>query len=184
VAANAAGDDAGLGLTVVDRADTDLLYRLEPRPAHADVVAVPLARDGGTIATTLGGTALRALVDGRADTLWSVTVPRGQTPALTIDLGAVHDVAGVRCRTPLERAAGVQWSRVELSEDGTRFTTAPAGFEPDSLAALYDAPDTVRFWEARFPPRRARWVRLSNADLAFWGGEWTIGDLDVLAPSP
>jgi hypothetical protein len=184
VAAAAAGDDADARLAIVERAGTDLLYRVDPRPEPAAVATLPLARDGWTIATTLGGTALRALVDGRADTLWSVTVPRGQTPALTIDLGAVHDVAGVRCRTPLERAAGVQWSRVELSEDGTRFTTAPAGFEPDSLAALYDAPDTVRFWEARFPPRRARWVRLSNTDLAFWGGEWTIGDLDVLAPAP
>ena len=183
VAANAAGDDAAAGLVVVERAATDLLYRVEPRPEPAPIAVVALPRDGWTIATPQGRTALRALIDGHADTLWSVTVARGETPSLTIDLGAVHDVAGVRCRTPLEQSAGVQWSRVELSEDGTHFATAPAGFEPDSLAALYAAPDTVRYWEARFPPRRARWVRLTNADLAFWSGEWVIGELDVLVPA-
>ncbi len=184
VAAAAAHNDPAAGLTLAGRDGNDLLYRVEPRPDPAPISLVPLPRDGWTLAASTGDGPLRALVDGHDDTLWSVTVPRGETPSLTIDLGAAYDVAGVRCRTPLDRAAGVQWSRVELSEDGTTFTTAPAGFEPDSLRALYDAPDTVRFWEARFPPRRARWVRLSNADLAFWSGEWVIGELDVLVPSP
>jgi hypothetical protein len=183
VAAAAAADDSEAGLTLVERAGTDLLYRVDERPQSPTIPAVPLPRDGWTIASSASGTRLRALIDGKPDTLWSVDVARGQTPSLTIDLGAAHDVAGIRCTVPLDRAAGVQWSRVELSDDGTHYATAPAGFEPDSLAALYDAPDTVRWWDARFPPRRARWVRLTNADLAFWTGEWTIGELDVLAPS-
>jgi hypothetical protein len=183
VAAATAHDDEAAGLTIVQRAGTDLLYRVDPRPEPAAPPTAPLPREGWAITTPPGGTDARALVDGNADTLWSVTVPRFQTPSLTIDLGAVREVAGVRCRTPLDRAAGVQWSRIELSVDGTHFTTAPAGFEPDSLAALYAAPDAVRDWEARFAPRPARWVRLRNEDLAFWSGEWTIGELDVLTPA-
>ncbi len=73
---------------------------------------------------------------------------------------------------------------LELSADGTHFTLAPVGFEPDSLRTLYDAPEQVHDWEARFPPQRARCVKLSNPDLAFWGGEWVIGELDVLEPEP
>jgi hypothetical protein len=95
----------------------------------------------------------------------------------------VRSLAGIRITTPLEHAPGVQWSRVQLSNDGTTFSLAPAGFEPDSLTTLYEAPQRVRYWELRFPPREARWIRLSNGELAFWGGDWTIAELEILEPS-
>jgi hypothetical protein len=178
-------DDPDAGLAIVERDAGDLLYRVDPRPEPPEPPATALPRDGWTITASSGGSPTRALVDGNADTLWTITVPYGvtATPTLTIDLGAEYDVVGVRCRAPVERASGVAWSRVELSEDGTSFTPVPTGFEPDSLAALYEAPATVHSWEARFPPRRARWVRLTNGDLAFWGGEWVIGELEVLVPA-
>jgi hypothetical protein len=141
-----------------------------------------LPHERWTATATVEATTLAAATDGDPATLWEAAIARGKVPALTIDLGEVRQVAGVRCAVPLERAAGVQWSRVELSEDGAHFTRAPAGFEPESLTALYDAPMTVGTWEARFAPRPARWIKLSNEELAFWSGEWVIGELDVLVP--
>jgi hypothetical protein len=41
----------------------------------------------------------------------------------------------------------------------------------------------VHAWDARFPAVPARFVRLVNAELAFWSGEWVIGELDVLVPA-
>ena len=171
------------GLTIVERADADVVYRLEPiAPPPAPEPVVALAHDGWAVSATVAAATLGVATDGDPATLWEAPVARGHPPSLTIDLGAVRPVAGVRCTTPLERAAGVQWSRVELSTDGTRFALAPAGFEPESLAALYDAPKSVRAWEARFPAWPARFVRLTNNELAFWSGEWVIGELDVLVP--
>jgi hypothetical protein len=78
---------------------------------------------------------------------------------------------------------GVYLADVQTSLDGVTWTTTPARFEPDSLATLYQHPDEVRWWEARFPATNARYVRLVNARLAFWGGAWEIADLDVLTPT-
>jgi len=144
---------------------------------------VALPHDEWTASATIEADTLEALRDGDAATLWEAAVARGKPPTLTVDLGRVRSVAGVRCRAPLERAAGVQWSRVQTSEDGTTWSLAPAGFEPDSLEALYAAPEQVHAWEALFPPRPARFVRLLNNELAFWSGEWVIGELDVLVPA-
>ena len=117
-------------------------------------------------------------------TRWGGPVDFGTSPTLTVDLGASHAITGVRCTTPLDVAGGVHLSRIELSDDGERFTLAPAGFEPDSLSALYEAPDAVHSWEARFPTTSARFVRLAAGERSFWAGPWTIGELDVLAPAP
>jgi len=182
-AARAARPDPDLGLEIATVADTDVVYRLTPVAATAPEPVAALPRDGWTLTATVAPETLSAATDRDPDTLWVASVPQGAVPFVTIDLGAVRDVAGVRCAVPFERAAGVQWSRVELSEDGAHFTTAPAGFEPESLAALYADPARVHVWEARFPPRAVRWVRLSNRDLSFWSGEWVIGELDVLTPA-
>jgi hypothetical protein len=180
--AAAAEPDPGAGIAVALRADAYVVYRIEPRAETPLEPAIALPQRGWTASSTVANETLRAAADGDPATLWTAAVARGKPPALTIDLGTVRPVAGVRCTTPLERAAGVQWSRVELSTDGVAFTPAPAGFEPESLAALYDAPDTVRAWEARFPPQPARFVRLTNVELAFWSGDWIVGELDVLVP--
>lgn len=183
-AAAGAADDPAAGIAVLHRSGADVVFRVDAREAAPDEAVASLPRATWTATASIETETLPALADGDPDTRWTVQVPHGVVPSLTIDLGTVRPVAGIRVTTPLERAAGVQSSRVQLSDDGRDFTLAPAGFEPDSLRALYEAPATVRYWEVRFPPRAVRFVRLSNGELSFWGGEWTIGELEVLAPAP
>jgi hypothetical protein len=184
-AAAAAADRPDQGLVVTARVEREALVRVDPVPADpASVPVTTLPRDGWRMETTLDPNGLERLRDGDPTTAWGAPVAFGTSAALTIDLGATRAIAGVRCTTPLATAAGVHLSRVELSDDGARFVLAPAGFEPDSLQALYDAPESVRWWEARFPTTPARWVRLTAGERAFWAGPWTIAELDVLAPAP
>ncbi|HWP65764.1 MAG TPA: hypothetical protein VNO26_07620, partial [Candidatus Limnocylindria bacterium] len=76
---------------------------------------------------------------------------------------------------------GVYAAEVATSLDGTSWTPSDARFVPDSLATLFERPRDVRYWEARFPPRVARWVRLTNPRLRFWSGTWELAEVDVLA---
>lgn len=172
------------GLADVRQVGAALLVRVEPGPAEPAAPVAPLPRASWSAADSAGTRTLDALADGDATTRWTLAVERRTptAPHLTLDLGRSRPVAGVRVTAPLEDADATQWSRVLLSDDGVTFTLAASGFEPDSFAALYEAPARIRWWEARFPPRPARYVRLTNAELAFWGGTWTIAELDVLAP--
>jgi hypothetical protein len=106
----------------------------------------------------------------------------GALPALTIDLGTVRPLAGVRCvpLRPDPDAPGIHLARVELSSDGVRWEPAPAAFEPDSLETLFARPADVRFYEARFPARAARFVRLVNPEIAFLRGRWELAEVEVL----
>jgi hypothetical protein len=180
-----AADRPADGLVVTTRVERDALVRIDPAPATdalpARVTTMP--REGWRIATTLDAADVDRLRDGDATTHWGGPVTFGARETLTIDLGTARAVAGVRCTTPIAEAGGVHLSRIELSDDGERFALAPAGFEPDSLQALYNAPETIRFWEARFPPTPARFVRLTSGERSFWAGPWTIGELDVLVPA-
>jgi hypothetical protein len=41
----------------------------------------------------------------------------------------------------------------------------------------------VRFFEARFEPSTARFVRISNPRAGYRAPWWEIGELDLLAPA-
>src|SRR5262249_20748646 len=103
-------------------------------------------------------------------------------PQLTIDLGAVRTVAGVRCTSNADPVS-IYAAEVATSLDGVTWTPSEARFTPDSLDVLFARPAEVRFWDARFPPREARWVRLTNPRVGFWGGTWELAEIDVLAPA-
>jgi len=79
-------------------------------------------------------------------------------------------------------AASVYLALVEVSEDGRSWERVPSRFVPDSLDTLFAHPARVAYYEARFPTRRARFVRLIDPELAYWGGTWEIAELDVLTP--
>ena len=51
---------------------------------------------------------------------------------------------------------------------------------PRFLLPLIERPLALTYYEARFPTRTVRWVRLVNPELRFWGGTWEIAELDVL----
>ncbi|HWP67175.1 MAG TPA: discoidin domain-containing protein, partial [Candidatus Limnocylindria bacterium] len=73
-----------------------LVHVEEPAPAPPPA-AVPLPRSGWTVTASPGETTVPAVLDGRRRTTWSVPGAGSTAPALTIDLGAVHTVAGIRC---------------------------------------------------------------------------------------
>ena len=185
--AAAAHDDPGAGIAVAAHFDREVLYRVDPGPpAQPLPPAAPADRGSWTVTATVATDALAALRDGDPTTEWSAVVSGGvgsAPPSLTIDLGSIRTVTGLRCDTPIDAALGVYLTRISLSSDGEHFTPAPAAFEPETLEALYERPASVHLWNARFPPEPARYVRLSNGELAFWSGRWTIGELEVLVPS-
>jgi hypothetical protein len=175
---------AGLpaGAHVIARDGSAALVRIDEPPPRPSPPAVRLDRTGWTLAATGEAGALPALLDGDPRTVWSVAAPPGAVPSLTIDLGAVRTVSGVRCVADPVDASGVYLAEIATSVDGSEWIPTEARFSPDSLATLFARPADVRFWEARFAPRPARWVRLTNARLGFWGGTWRLAEVDVLAP--
>jgi len=140
-----------------------------------------LPRAGWRLSASQGGETLGALTDGDPRSAWRGQAGRDEpTPWLLVDLGAPEPVAGVRCVPLAPHAPGVYLALPEVSLDGERWEPTGAAFEPDSLDTLIERPLALTYYEARFPTRTVRWVRLVNPELRFWGGTWEIAELDVL----
>jgi hypothetical protein len=159
------------------------LVHLDEASPPAPPPATPIDRSAWMLTASAAEAILPALVDGDPTSTWQVTTVAGVVPSITIDLGAVHDVAGVRCVAGPRDGGGVYRARVETSLDGDHWMPTESRFAPDSLKTLFARPAEVRFWDARFAPRAARWVRLSNAQLAFWTGTWQLAEVNVLVPA-
>ena len=162
---------------------TDVVFAVRgpiPRAAVTDVVA-PLPRGDWKLTASSGSETLPALRDGDRRTAWRAKTVHGDPPPwVVVDLGALHAITGVRCVPLRADAPGVYLADVDLSPDAAAWTPTGARFLPDSLATLLDDPADLAYYEARFPTRAARYVRLRNPALAFWGGPWEIAELDVL----
>ena len=171
-------------LSVAGRFGGDVLFTLGEPPVLPPVAAAvhPLARAGWRLTASAGGDRLPALVDGDPRSAWAAPVDRGRTPWVLVDLGRPERVAGVRCTPTRPDALAVPLALVELSEDGEHWERVPRRFVPDSLATLIEHPARLASYEARFPTRRARYVRLVNPELVFWGGTWDMAELDVMTP--
>src|SRR6185295_4592868 len=117
--ATAAHDDPGAGIAVAARFDREVLYRVDPGPPAPPLPpAVPADRGSWTVTATVAADALAALRDGDPTTEWSALVSGGAgsaPPSLTIDLGSIRTVTGLRCDTPIDAALGVYLTRVSLS---------------------------------------------------------------------
>jgi hypothetical protein len=172
------------GARVVARDRVAALVHIDEPPPRPPPPAAPLPRADWTLVAPGTETARAALVDGDPRTTWQVTAEPGAAPSLAIDLGTVRTIDGVRCFAGPSDAAGIYSAEVATSTDGSEWTPTDARFDPDSLATLFARPADVRFWEARFAPRAARWVRLTNPRLSFWTGTWVLAEIDVLTPAP
>jgi len=171
-------------LSVAGRFGGDVLFTLGEPPVLPPVAAAvhPLARAGWRLTASAGGDRLPALVDGDPRSAWAAPGDQGRTPWMLVDLGRSEWVAGVRCAPTRPDAPAVPLARVELSEDGEHWERVPRRFVPDSLATLIEHPAQLAYYEVSFPARQARYVRLVNPELAFWGGTWDIAELDVMTP--
>src|SRR5262249_61671139 len=152
-----------------------------PVPAALDPAARPLPRQDWALTASSGGETLPALRDGDRRSAWRGAAVHGAPPPwLLVDLGALHPVGGVRCVPVRADAPGVYLADVDLSPDGATWTPTGARFLPDSLTTLLDHPADLAYYEPPFPTPAARYVRLRNPTLAFWGGPWETAELDVL----
>lgn len=165
---------------VVRREPTAALVRLADPPPVPSPLVVPLARAGRTLVASGATEALPALGDDDPATRWRVQAGAEAVPSLVIDLGAVRTVAGVRCVADPGDLAGVYLAEVATSLDGAAWTPSDARFDPDALDVLFARPADVRHWDARLAPCPARFIRLTNPALAFWGGTWSLAEIDVL----
>jgi hypothetical protein len=137
--------------------------------------------DGWTVSASHQSDLVRHAIDRDARTHWEARAGRDAAIWVQIDLGAAHDVGMV---TMLPRAfqevpPGL---RVELSPDGRDWAAALT--VPEYYGPLYwsggHPVGRVRWGrvELRFPPRRARYVRLTQlgASARF---AWTVRELFV-----
>lgn len=171
------------GLEPVARFGTDLLLRVtgSPQaPPAPGAVAYP-AKDWSVVEAPSPAPPLAPLVDGDPATVWSYAMtPGAPVPRLVVDLGRPRPVSGVRVTPGALDAPGTYLATIELSDDGVAWTPVDAWLVPPDMAAFARAPQDTTAFVARFPTRRARYVRLSNPELAFWGGPWEMGGLDML----
>ncbi len=171
------------GAEVVHRDGPTALVRVPSVPPRTSPPAIVLPRAGWRLTASDAEGALPAVVDGDAASVWRVVAERPRIPWLMIDLGRVAPVAGLRAVSGAPDAPGLYLADIETSLDGDSWTATSARFDPESLQMLFQRPSEMRRWEARFAPRDARFVRLTNPRLAFWGAAWEIAELDVLTPA-
>jgi hypothetical protein len=137
--------------------------------------------DGWSVSASHQSAVARHAVDRDARTHWEARAPRDAIVWVQIDLGAMHDVGMVQMlpRTFQEVPPGL---RVELSPDGRDWALARE--IPEYYGPLYwsggHPVGRVRWGrvEVRFPPRRARYVRMTQlgAGARF---AWTVREVFV-----
>jgi hypothetical protein len=167
---------------VVTQLDTALLIRLREPPASlpTDPVAV-LPRERWSVRASDDFARVEALRDGSAATTAIAHVADSKAgPWIEIDVGEATPLRGVRVAPASAGDDTIYLARVELSLDETSWHRPRTWFESDDRRALIENPRAVRFFDARFVPTSARYVRLTNPRAGFRRGRWEIGELDVL----
>lgn len=124
---------------------------------------------------------LGGLLDRDLGTIWRAPViPGGSAPWLEVDLGRPHWIGGVRSTPSDPRETTVFRARVEMSLDGREWNSIDAVFWPDSLVDLFERPDELEYFEARFPAQPARFVRLVHPARGHKERIWEIAELELL----
>jgi hypothetical protein len=160
---------------------TALLIRLgEPPPSLPTAPVAVLPREGWSIRASDGVRRLESLRDGSAETTAIARVDSNPSPWIVVEVGEVTSLSGVRVTPSSAGDSTIYLARVELSLDGSSWEMPRTWFEPDDRRALLEHPRAVRYFDARFVPTRARYVRLINPRARFRMGRWEIGELDLL----
>jgi hypothetical protein len=159
---------------------TDGSTRIFEVPAAPPPEANPPAREpfrltGLAAESDVAGSNPGLAVDGDDATAWEASSSSPRSSSLRVDLGTEIEIGGVRIQPgPGSRSS---WTiRVETSLDGVAFETAAGELEPESLSTLVERPAEARF-EAHFPARKARFLRLTNAGT--WADQWSVAAIAV-----
>lgn len=204
----AAADDlvaraSAAGARLDGRFGSELVFDVEGlHPAPPPPSARPLPSTRLQVRGTSGTENVAPLVDGDTATAWRGAPVPGAAPSLTVDLGSPEAIAGLVLTAPVARAPAAFRSEIELSDDGAKWHRVQAVFEPDDLPGFLAAPPAHVRFVARFPPERARFLRVTNPFIATWQetlpligesarrlgltldlgwhGEWILDELQVL----
>ena len=137
-----------------------------------------LGRDGWSIVAASGEGA-GALIDGDADSVWSVPAPTTGRPAtVTIDLGRGVTLAGFSLtpsRAPAKGSAPPRGYVCETSIDGKTWQAGASGEFANIAYAL--ATQRIAFEQ----PRRARYLRLTFAATAVSASRLTVAEVGAFA---
>lgn len=168
-------------ISVAGRFGNDVVFdvrALEPPPPPGPARTLPAG--AWRPVANVGADSLPLLTDGDASTEWTAPDTPGTPTTLTIALEDPTVVVGLRAYVRGDQAQGLFLADAATSLDGTHFEPIEARFEPVPLDAFLARPIPTATLVMRFPPRRVRFVRLTNPALAFWRGTWQIGELEVL----
>ncbi|WP_294195670.1 alpha-L-fucosidase [uncultured Sphingomonas sp.] len=155
--------------------EISLFRQVQPVAVAAPKVSDPtiIPRQGWSIVTASGPGA-EALIDGDAQTRWTVPSPTAAAPAsVTIDLGKAHALAGFSLtpsRTIAKDTAPPRGYVAETSVDGRTWAPAATGEFGNIAYALA----TQR---VPFAARAARFLRLRFDAPAIPAGQMTVADI-------
>jgi hypothetical protein len=172
------------GVELAARFESAVILRLTSPPATASSApraTAPLPSTDFSLAASGSESALSALVDGDPDTAWRIAPEPNARPWLRVDFDRSRAVAGVRSIPAAANAPGIFRSRVEVSNDGTNWERLEAAFEPASLRDLIERPVELAYYQALFPTRRVRHLRLSNQKSATRKEAFEMAELEILA---
>jgi hypothetical protein len=148
-----------------------------PPPEAIPPAREPLRLTGLAAESDVAGSHPGLAVDGDEGTAWEAVSSSSSTRSayLRVDLGTEIEIGGVRIRPGTGSRSS--WTiRVETSLDGAAFEAAAEELEPESLATFVERPAQAVF-EARFPTRRARFLRLTNPGT--WADRWSVAGIAV-----
>ncbi len=167
------------GAQVAGEAQDYTVYRM---PKRDDRLRVPEFSAGplnpARIRASLAEDRVNQMTDGNLITRWDTAGPQDPTNVVTVDLGAPKQVEGIETQIGGYLADFPRGFAVDLSEDGSTWTTAWEG-EPALMAyvAALEIPRTVPL---RFPlgNRRAQYIRMrqTGADRVYY---WSIAELKI-----
>jgi hypothetical protein len=163
--------------------DTALLVVLDaPPPPLPKGDTIPIGREGWRLTASDDAQSLEAVRDGDPHT--GCRLPSDDVAAaVVVDLGRERSLTGVRLVPVAVGDPTIYQANVEISRDAETWERPRTWFEPDDRDALVSRPRDVRFFEARFEPSPARFVRITNPRAGYRAPWWEIGELDLLAPA-
>jgi hypothetical protein len=138
----------------------------------------PLARGGWKLTANVAGDDVDLALDGDPSTCWRAPLTPDRLPSLTLDLGRSETVAGLAFMLPKAAPQGFDAIDVESSLDAKHWQLVKkAAFEfPMSFGADGEArvlPDDRQL--VLFPPRAARWLRMTRATPR----GWSVSEIDA-----
>lgn len=154
------------------------VFELAPRPTHRPA-AVRSTLPIRQILASVGSPTAPLAVDGSLATRWTTERPQRPGDTITLDVGAVQPVAGVRLHLGRSRSDYPRGWQVELSTDGERWEKVAQG-DADRLPLSMFLPPQQSLFEISFPATPGRFVRLTST-ATHPSLYWSVHELEVFA---